>query len=107
MRCGAVTTRAPVAWCTLACTPNWLEEVKVCCVLVDPISARILRKETCSLDADFLPASFLGYRSRGAHQDSKNRCHYNLPNHVFPSPIGRFHSITTKPIRSITLCSTT
>jgi len=29
-------------------------------VLVDSISARILRKESCSLGANFLPVSFLG-----------------------------------------------
>jgi hypothetical protein len=32
MRCGAVTTSAPVAWCTLACTLSGPEEVKFCCV---------------------------------------------------------------------------
>src|SRR5258708_37307965 len=42
-------------------------------MLVDPVSARVLRKEACSLDANFLPASFLGHRYRSAHQNSKNR----------------------------------
>jgi hypothetical protein len=32
MRCGAVTTSAPVAWCTLARTLSGPEEVKFCCV---------------------------------------------------------------------------
>jgi hypothetical protein len=32
-------------------------------VLVDSVSVRILRKEACSLDANFLPVSFLGHRS--------------------------------------------
>src|SRR5712675_1613549 len=59
------------------------ETARICSVLVDPIPARILCKETCSLDPDFLPASFLGCRSRRAHQESQNRCHYNFPNHVF------------------------
>src|SRR5467141_645961 len=62
------------------------------CMLVDSISARILSKETCSLDANFLPASFLGHRSRSAHQDSKNRCHYNFPIHLSPSLCVEFPS---------------
>src|SRR6266446_7614250 len=36
-------------------------------MLVDSISARILRKESCSLGANFLPVSFLGHRSRSGH----------------------------------------
>src|SRR6267154_2489986 len=61
-------------------------------MLVDSISARILRKESCSLGANFLPVSFLGHRYRSAHQNSKNRCHYNFLKHLSHSPLLDFVS---------------
>src|SRR5258708_34552736 len=36
-------------------------------VLVDPVSARVFRKEASPLDSNFLPASFLRHRSRSRH----------------------------------------
>jgi hypothetical protein len=58
----------------------------VCRMLIDPVSARILRKETSSLDANFLPAPFLSHRFGGAYQDRKNHCNYNFPDHISLAP---------------------
>ena len=43
---------------------------------------RVFGKEASPLDANFLQASFLGHRSRDAHQESKNRRHFNCQNHL-------------------------